>query len=224
MFISFIRAIILYFLIIICLRLTGKRQMGDLEPSELVVTFMISELAAVPMQDAGIPILSGVIPILTLISLELLISALSMKSVGFRALMCGRPTVVISNGKILQSAMKKTRLTLDELSECLRKQGVLDISTVQYAIMETDGQLSVILSPLESPPTAKLMKLQPQKLSLPVMVINDGRLMKENLALLGLDTGWVESQLASHGVKSVQEVYLLSSDRNGTIIFEKKEG
>lgn len=223
MFISFIRAIILYFLIIICLRLTGKRQMGDLEPSELVVTFMISELAAVPMQDAGIPILSGVIPILTLISLELLISAISVKSIGFRSLMCGRPTLVISNGKILQSAMKKTRLTLDELTECLRKQGVLDISGVQYAILETDGQLSVIPSPLDSPPTAKLMKLQPPKLSLPVMVINDGRLMRENMAVLGVDSAWVENQLLSHGVKAVDQVYLLSSDGNGTIIFEKKE-
>ena len=223
MVVSFIRTFILYFLIIIALRLTGKRQLGDLEPSELVVTIMISELAAVPMQDYAIPILSGIIPILTLVSLELIISCISYKSVKFRSVICVRPAVIIKDGRIIQSEMKKARLTLDELTESLRQWAVVDIKKVQYAILETNGQLSVIQKAECSPPTAKDMSVHVSEDPIPAIVINDGRLMSENLDSLGFDRSWVRTQLKSHNAKSVKDVYLLSADSKGNILFERKD-
>lgn len=223
MVVSFIRTFILYFLIIVALRLTGKRQLGDLEPSELVVTIMISELAAVPMQDYAIPILSGIIPILTLVSLELIISCISYKSVKFRSVICGRPAVIIKDGKIIQSEMKKARLTLDELTESLRQWAVLDIKKVQYAILETNGQLSVIQKAEDSPPAARDMSIRVSDDPIPAIIINDGRLMSHNLHGLGFDEAWVKAQLKAHKVQRIKDVYLLSADINGNILFEKKE-
>ena len=223
MVVSFIRTFILYFLIIVALRLTGKRQLGDLEPSELVVTIMISELAAVPMQDYAIPILSGIIPILTLVSLELIISCISYKSVKFRSVICGRPALIIKDGKIIQSEMKKARLTLDELTESLRQWAVVDIQKVQYGILETNGQLSVIQKAENSPPTAKDMSVKVSDEPVPAIIINDGRLMTENLHGLGFDEAWVKNQLNAHSVRRIKDVYLLSADINGNILFEKKE-
>ena len=130
---AFVRTIILYFLIVVGMRLMGKRQIGELEPSELVLTMMISDLAAVPMQDFGIPLLSGLLPILTLLALSLLLSQLSLRSLRLRALICGTPTVLIRGGKLQQDAMRKNRFTIDELMEELREQGVTRIEDVKYA-------------------------------------------------------------------------------------------
>ena len=133
------RTVILYFLIMIGLRLMGKRQIGELEPSELVLTMMISDLATVPMQDFGIPLVNGVIPIVTLLAMSMLLSCVSLRNVRFRTLICGKPAIIIRNGKLQQDAMRHNRLTLDELFEELRTQGVTDISDVKYAILETGG-------------------------------------------------------------------------------------
>ena len=149
------RTVILYFLIMIGLRLMGKRQIGELEPSELVLTMMISDLATVPMQDFGIPLLAGVIPILILLSLTLLMSQLSLLNLRFRALMCGTPAILIRNGKLQQAAMRKNRYTLDELLEQLRGQGCLSVEEVQYAVLENSGQLSVLPWAKAKPPTAE---------------------------------------------------------------------
>ncbi len=142
--IAFVRTVILYVFIIAGIRLMGKRQVGELEPSELVLALILADLAAVPMQDFGIPLLSGVIPILTLLALTMLISMLTMKSVKFRALICGRPSIIVENGILHQREMAKNRFTVDELMEELRMKGISDISTVKYAILETYGQLSVL--------------------------------------------------------------------------------
>ena len=139
---AFVRTIILYFLIVVGMRLMGKRQIGELEPSELVLTMMISDLAAVPMQDFGIPLLSGLLPILTLLALSLLLSQLSLRSLRLRALICGTPTVLIRGGKLQQDAMRKNRFTIDELMEELREQGVTRIEDVTYAVLENSGQPS----------------------------------------------------------------------------------
>ena len=144
---AFIRTIVLYFLIMIGLRLLGKRQIGELEPIELVLTLLISDLAAVPMQDFGIPLLNGVIPIVTLLSLSMLLSWGSVRSIRLRRLICGSPTALILDGKVQQDAMRHNRFTLDELIEELRSQGVSDLTTVKYAVLETDGGLSVLLYP-----------------------------------------------------------------------------
>ena len=152
---AFIRTIVLYFLIMIGLRLLGKRQIGELEPIELVLTLLISDLAAVPMQDFGIPLLNGVIPIVTLLSLSMLLSWGSVRSIRLRRLICGSPTALILDGKVQQEAMRHNRFTLDELIEELRSQGVTDLTTVKYAVLETDGGLSVLLYPDEQGATPK---------------------------------------------------------------------
>ena len=157
---AFARTIILYFLIMIGLRLMGKRQIGELEPSELVLTMMISDLATVPMQDFGIPLLAGVIPILTLLSLSMLMSQLSLWNLRFRELVCGTPAVLIRHGVIQQQTMRENRYTLDELLEELRSQGVSCVEDVKYAILENSGQLSVLPWSRQQPPTAAQLHLE----------------------------------------------------------------
>ena len=151
---AFTRTIILYFLIMVGLRLMGKRQIGELEPSELVLTMMISDLATVPMQDFGIPLLAGVIPILTLLAISMLLSQISLHHLRFRAVVCGTPSVLIRNGEIQQEAMRRNRYTLDELLEELRGQGISNIADVKYAVLENSGQLSVLPWAAQQPPTA----------------------------------------------------------------------
>ena len=164
---AFIRTIVLYFLIMVGLRLLGKRQIGELEPIELVLTLLISDLAAVPMQDFGIPLLNGVIPIVTLLSLSMLLSWGSVRSIRLRRLICGSPTALILDGKVQQDAMRHNRFTLDELIEELRSQGVTDLTSVKYAVLETDGQLSVLLYPYEQPATPKQLVWTPHGLRKP---------------------------------------------------------
>ena len=180
MVIAFVRTIILYLLIIVGIRLMGKRQVGELEPSELVLALIIADLAAVPMQDFGIPLLSGIIPILTLLAITMIISVLSMKSVQFRILLCGRPSIIVENGTICQKEMIKNRFTVDELMEELRMKGVTDISNIKYAILETNGQISVLPFSNQLPPTAKDMNIAPQENGLPLVLINDGHILEHN--------------------------------------------
>lgn len=223
MVIAFVRTVILYLFIIAGIRLMGKRQVGELEPSELVLALIIADLAAVPMQDFGIPLLSGIIPILTLLCITMIISVLSMKSVGFRALICGRPSIIVENGKLHQREMAKNRFTVDELMEELRMKGITDISTVKYAILETNGQISVLPFADQKPPTAKDMAVAPEEAGLPLVIINDGRVLDHNLKIRGYDQVWLNKQLRSHGVKKPEEVYLLTADELGRTYFAPKE-
>ena len=223
MVIAFLRTIILYAFIIIGIRLMGKRQVGELEPSELVLALLIADLAAVPMQDFGIPLLTGLIPILTLLCLTMALSVLTMRSVRFRAVLCGRPSVIVENGKLRQSEMKKNRFTLDELMEELRMQGITDLSTVKYAILETNGQLSVLPYTAQQPVTAQQMGLTPQEPGLPMVIINDGRLITRSLYSRGLNEEWLEKQLRQHHVKGTQDVFLLTVDEENRVYLSKKE-
>ena len=221
---AFARTVILYFLIMIGLRLMGKRQIGELEPSELVLTMMISDLATVPMQDFGIPLLAGVIPILTLLSLSMLMSQWSLRSLRFRALVCGTPTVLIRNGQLQQEAMRKNRYTLDELLEELRGQGISDIGDVKYAILENSGQLSVLPWTWQQPPTAAQMGLEVEDdVTLPVILINDGRVLRQHLADCGKDEAWLKKILKKERLSSPKEVFLLTLDENGQTTCIKKE-
>lgn len=145
--ISFVRTVILYLLVVSGLRIMGKRQIGEMQPSELVVAIMISDLATIPMQEIGIPLFSGVIPIFTLIVMEILLSQFSLKSKFFRRIMTGKPNVIIHNGKILKDEMKKIRFNMDDLNEQLRIQGYTGIKDINFAILETNGQLSIIPKP-----------------------------------------------------------------------------
>ena len=221
---ALIRTIILYFLIMLGLRLMGKRQIGELEPSELVLALLISDLAAVPMQDFGIPLLNGVVPILALLSISMMISVLNLKSIRFRNLICGSPTVIIREGHVLQEEMRRTRFTVDELIEDLRQQGVVDLATVEYAILETNGQLSVLLYPEHQPITPKTA--QNKKLSdpgLPTVIISDGRLLEDNLRRLGLDRTWLQRRMAENNLPSVRSVFLMQVDKEHRLYFLKKE-
>ena len=222
---AFFRTVILYAILMIGLRLLGKRQIADLEPSELVLTLIISDLAAVPMQDYGTPLINGILPITTLLCLSMLISYFSLKSLWFRAIVCGKPTLIIQNGEILQRNMSKNRLTIDELYEQLRTQGYSDLRSVKYAILETSGQLSILPYTHESPLTPRGAGLNLEdRVTLPVLLINDGKILSENISLLGLDHNWIAVQLQKHHVSSVKDVFLFSVDEDGTIICIKKEG
>ena len=213
---AFARTVILYFLIMTGLRLMGKRQIGELEPGELVLTMMISDLATVPMQDFGIPLLAGVIPILTLLALSMLLSQLSLSSLRIRGLLCGTPSVLIRNGEVQQDAMRKNRYTLDELLEELRGQGCSNIGDVKYAVLENSGHLSILPWTRQQPPTAAQLKLEVQEdAALPVILVNDGRLLRRNLKAQGLDEAWLRETLRKEGLASHQEAFLLTIDETG---------
>lgn len=222
---AFFRTAILYLLLIVGLRLTGKRQIGELEPIELVLTMLLSDLASVPMQDFGIPLVNGIIPIITLLAASMLLSCLSLRSVRFRTLICGRPAIIIRDGTLQQAVMRHNRLTLDELLGELRSQGITDISDVKYAILETGGQLSVL-------PRTKEQPLTPQQLSLaveddvflPTVIINDGRLLRENLQQTGHDSQWLQQQLRQNGVRRPSDIFLLSVDDRGEVVCIVKDG
>ncbi len=223
MAISFVRTLIIFVTVIFTMRVMGKRQLGELELSELVVTVMISDIASQPLQDIGIPLLYGLVPIFTLLCSEILISALTLKSAKFRSFICGRPSILVDNGKIVQSEMKKNRFTLDELAEELRKSGVLDISTVKYAVLETDGTLSTILYPGNAPLTPADMNVQVQDEGYCYIIINDGRILEENLRLAGYDMNWLKKQLKKRNITGAEDVYMMSVMGSGKIEFAAKE-
>ncbi len=228
MFTGLIRTIILYLLIITGIRLMGKRQVGELEPSELVLSLIIADLAAVPMQDFGIPLLTGIVPILTLLSLTMILSVLTMKSTRFRTLMCGRPSVIIHKGKIDQGEMRRNRLTVDELLEELRAQGYAGPAGIEYAILETNGQLSILPWEREKPPTQSQLGLEAEETGLPLVLISDGRLLARNLAARGYDGVWLQKQLSKHGLKEPGQVFLMTVDEAGGVYLapraEQEEG
>lgn len=216
MLVSLIRSLILYLLLIIVIRLMGKRQLGEMEPSEFVVTMLIADLASVPMQDLGIPLLSGVIPIVTVLFIELILSTLSYYSITVRKLFCGKPVILMENGKIIQKNLKKNRLTPDELTEHLREKDIVDLTTVKYAILETNGQISALLYAQYQPLTPQDMNIKPQEWTLPITIISDGKILKENLRISGRNQGWLSKVLKEHGC-SVPQVYLLTVEPSGRI-------
>lgn len=223
MVVTLLRTIILYLLIIVGIRLLGKRQVGELEPTELVLALIIADLASVPMQDNGIPLLSGIIPILVLLALSLIMSVLMVRSIKFRALLCGRPSILIERGVLRESELRRNRLALDELTEELRMKGYTDLTTIQYAILETNGQLSVIPKASERPVTAAQMKLLPPESGLPAVLISDGHVLSHNLRDRGYEENWLNKQLLSYGVKRPDQVFLLTVDELGQTYFVAKE-
>lgn len=223
MLIAFFRTIILYLLIIAGIRLMGKRQVGELEPSELVLALIIADLGAVPMQDFGIPLLSGVIPILTLLCVTMILSVLTMKSIRFRALVCGRPSIIVADGKLNQKEMHRNRFTVDELMEELRMQGVCELDSVKYAILETNGRLSVLLRAEQLPVTAGQMNLKSKEHGLPAILINDGKVIGHNLKDRGLDEFWLRKQLKGRHVNGPEQVFLMTIDEADHIFFVLKE-
>ena len=223
MILYYLRTAILYFTLIVSVRLMGKRQVGQMEPSEFVVTMLVANLASIPMQDEGIPLFSGLVPILTVLGAELVLSTASMGSIWLRRILCGKPVILIENGHILQENLRRTRITADELTGHLRLKDVLDLKTVQYAILETNGSLSVFLYPADQPATAREAGIQTKKQSLPVTIIDDGRLLQNNLPLANKDRAWVDRVLHSHNA-TAQDTFLLTVDSTDQILWLPKEG
>ena len=222
MLLSYIRTIILYLVLIGVIRLMGKRQVGQMEPAEFVVTMLVANLASIPMQDGGIPLFSGLVPILTVLAVELVLSAASLRNVWVRRILCGKPVILIENGRIIQSALRATRITLDELTGHLREKDVLDLRSVQYAILETNGNLSVFPWPKEKPASAKEAGVQAKAQYLPISIIEDGYLCEKNLFVAKKDKKWVQKILDEHRT-SLKQTWLLTVDEKGHILWLPKE-
>ena len=222
MLLMYVRTIILYLILVGVIRLMGKRQIGQMEASEFVVTMLVANLAALPMQDESVPLVAGLVPILTILGVELLLAVLCMRSIRLRRLLCGKPVILIENGRLLQKNMQKTRVTLDELTELLREKDVLDIQTVQFAILETSGRVSVFPYPKDRPATAKEAGIQAQKQYLPVTVISDGCLLEQNLSISGKDMAWVQRVLKHHKT-TLQDTFLLTVDEADHICWYPRE-
>ncbi len=220
---SYVRTVVLYLALILVIRLMGKRQIGQMEPSEFVVTMLVANLASFPLEDGGIPLISGLIPMFVVLGLELILSVLSMKSVRLRRVLCGKPVILMENGRFLQDNMRKTRVTLDELTGHLREKDVLDPRAVQYAILETNGNLSVFPYPKERPASARDAGVQARAQKLPITIISDGSLMKANLEKAGKDARWVEKTLKELNAR-LEDTFLLTVDESGHLIFYRREG
>lgn len=218
-----VRTIILYLIIVIGIRLMGKRQIGQLEPSEFVLSLLIADLAAVPMQDFGIPIIMGIIPIVTLLCLSTILSVLTVRSIRVRALLCSRPSIVVQDGKILDREMVKNRFTVDELMEELRGAGITDLGSVKYAVLETTGRISVIPKKEEQPPTAAALGVPVEDTGLPVIVVSDGRILSENMKVRNLTDTWLREQLAVRGVGEISQIFLMTVDEAGNVYLSLRE-
>lgn len=219
----FIRAVLLYILVIFALRLMGKRQLGELQPTELVITILISNIASLPIEDPSIPMTMGAIPILVLVAFELVISNITLKSKWFREFISGSPVIVIDNGKILQPALHKLRFSIDDLLESLREQDVFDISNVQYAIVETTGKVSVLQKFQSQTVTPSMLHLEGIDISPPVVVVSDGNIIKESLSRYQISQKWLEKTIKS-SKNEVQNIFLMTVDEKLNYYIVPKQG
>ncbi|WP_434577737.1 YetF domain-containing protein [Thermoanaerobacterium thermosaccharolyticum] len=223
MLIIFFRTLILYFLVVVVMRIMGKQQIGQLQPYELVVAIMIADLVAVPMQNKGIPLLTGIIPIFTLLISQLFLSYISMKSLRGREMICGKPTVLIDKGKILTKELQKERYNINDLLEELRVMGYPNIADVEYAILETNGCLSVIPKVDKRPVTPNDLNLTPQYEGLPLPIIIDGKIIHKNMEMANVDMKWLNEQLKMWNVNNIENIILASLDPNKVLTVYKKE-
>ena len=217
------KTVVVFLTLLFCMRVLGKRQLGELELSELVVSILAADLAAVPLQAPELPLRYGLVPVAVLFLCELVFSLLTMKSVAARRFLCGKPCFLIREGRICQREMRRCRFTVDELTEELRGKDVSDPATVRYAILETDGTLNVVLYPEHRPVTAGQLKLTAEDVGYPVVLIEDGKLKRENLRVAGKDEQWLRRELTRRGCGRVGQVYLMILFGSGAIYFAEKE-
>ena len=209
-----IRAILLYLLVICSLRIMGKRQLGELQPSELVITILISNIASLPIEDNSLPMVMGVVPILVLVGFEVIISSISLHSKKFRALVSGRPIIVIRDGKIDQQAMKQLRFSVDDLMETLRAKSIFNIQDVQYAIVETTGQVNILQKHAAQTVTAQMLDLKGKDADPPAVVVSDGKVIHSALTACGLTPAWLSATLRDNR-RAEKDIFLMTADRNG---------
>lgn len=222
MLIAIVRTLILYIFIIAALRLMGKRQISDMQPSELVVTLVVSDIASLPMQNTSQPLLSGMIPVMVLVGLEILTSVLMMKSRTVRKLVCGNPVVVIEDGKLLQKQMKRLRMTNSDLMEQLRQQNVFSLNDVQYCIVETNGALSILEKPEKRVPNAEEAGVTVEDNKLEAVVVSDGKLLREGLSMCQKDERKVVNILSENHIP-IGSVFLMTMDGSGAYRIIRKE-
>ncbi|MBQ2835389.1 MAG: DUF421 domain-containing protein [Clostridia bacterium] len=201
MLITFFRAIFLYIVVLIVMRLMGKREIGQLQPFELAISIMIADLAATPMTESGIPITNGIMPILGLLVMHLTISMINIKSRKAREIICGKPSLLIFRGKVDQKVLKKERFTINELEERLRDNNIFNIGDVEYAILETSGQVTVIPKPNKRPATPEDFNLEPKYEGIPYDLVVDGKIEYENLKKIGKNYTWLQKQTEKFGIK-----------------------
>lgn len=222
MLLGIIRTLILFTVVVIGLRLMGKRQIGQLQPYELVIVIMLSALAAIPMENTGVPLASGLFPIFTLIVAQVALSYVCLKSERARSVVCGTPSVLIENGRIVEKELARLRYNINDLLEQLRAKNTPNISDVEFAILETSGELSVIPKSQRRPLIPADMNLSTKYEGLPVTLIIDGYLLQKNLAKVNLDEAWLKSELQKFGIKSFKEVLFASVDTEGKLFYQVK--
>ena len=223
MLVVFVRALVLYIVVVISMRIMGKRQIGQLQPFELAIAIMISELAAVPMQNTGIPLINGIIPILTLLIAQLLMSMLSLKSIRARSLICGKPTILIEKGQIKEEELRKELYTLNDLLEQLRIKDYPNIADVEYAILETNGQLSVIPKSQKRPLNPQDMDIKTDYEGITIDAIIDGHILSNNLKAAGKDKQWLLQELNKKHYKDANEILFACIDSSGKLYCQPRE-
>lgn len=221
MLLTFFRTIILYILVLIVMRFMGKREIGQLQPFELAISIMIADLATIPMAESGIPITSGIIPILGLLVMHLTISLINLKSIRAREIICGKPSILIYRGKIQEDKLKKERFTINELEERLRDQNIFNIGDVEYAILETSGQVTVIQKPNKRTTTPEDFNIMPEYEGIAYDLVVDGKIMKENLKKLGKNNTWLINQLKPYKIKPEQAL-IVTLDGKGNFFCQEK--
>lgn len=222
MLISLFRTVILYAIVIFLIRLMGKRQIGELQPSELVITILISEVASLPMQDNSIPILNSVVPLFVLVSFEIIFAALSLKSHKLRTVMQGHPVIVIREGKIDVEALRKLRLSVNDLISALRQKDVFELSEISYAIFETNGKLSVLLKPINRNATAADLNLSPDDNGMPFAVICDGKINKNAASEAKIDKEEIDRIIIKHN-SDIKNILVMTVYPNKKANIIKKE-
>ncbi len=222
MLIIFIRSILLYIIVLVVMRLMGKREIGQLQPFELAISIMIADLASTPMADTGIPITNGIIPILALLVMHLVISILNMKSMKARQILCGKPSILIYRGRIDEKMLKKERFTINELEERLRGNNIVNIGDVEYAILETSGQITVIQKPNKRNTIPEDFGIQPEYEGISYDLVVDGKVMYENLKILEKDYNWLKKQVNKFGILPEQAL-LVTIDGKGNFFCQEKK-
>ena len=218
----FVRSIFLYIVVLIVMRFMGKREISQLQPFELVISIMIADLATTPMSETGVPILYGIIPILGLLMMHIIISVLNIKSIRIREIICGKPRILMYRGKIDEKAMIKENFTINELQERLRVNGIFNLEDVEYAILETSGQITVIPKPNKRGTTPEDFGIEPEYVGISYDLVIDGKVMTENLVKLGKDYRWLKRQIAKFNMRP-EEALVVVLSANGSIFCQKKE-
>ena len=212
---------LLYSVLVVAVRLMGKRQIGQMEPSEFVVTMLLANLATIPLEESDLPVTHGIVPIALIFGGELLIASLTTRSIFFRKLFCGKPEILIENGKICMPALRRNRINLDELTMHLREKDIFDLNEVKFAILETNGQVSTLLYAKDRPATAKDSGLKVKDTELPITLISDGKLLRDNLPPAKKTEAWVMSELRKRNC-SQKDVLLMTVDEANHIYFVKR--